>query len=88
MRLKKGIVYDKIDDKYIAVPTGEAGKAFNGMIRCNKTSIILLDELHNDKSEDELVKALVNRFEVEENVARQDVQRIIAILKGANLLDD
>ncbi|MBR2547361.1 MAG: PqqD family protein [Eubacterium sp.] len=87
MKLKSGIVFDKSGDDYIAVATGEAGRVFNGFLRSNKTADFIMHELQDDKSEDDLVNALLERYDVDEETARNDVKRILSVLKDAGLLD-
>ena len=38
MKLKEGFIITKNGNDYIAVAAGEAGKAFNGMIKMNGTA--------------------------------------------------
>ncbi len=88
MKLKEGIVFDKNGNDYVAVATGEAGKVFNGLIRNNATADYIMHELQSDKSEDDLVDALLARYDVEKDVARKDVQRIVSVLKDNGLIND
>lgn len=88
MKLKNRMVMEKSGEDYVAVATGEAGKTFNGLIRNNKTADFLFRELLNERTEDELVQALLQRYDVPEELARTDVQRIVGIIRDAGLLDD
>ena len=87
MKLKDGIVMEKSGEDYVAVATGKAGRSFNGLIRNNKTADFLFHELQSEKTEDELVQALLKKYEVSEELARKDVRRIIGIIRDAGLLD-
>lgn len=40
MKLKDGFIITKNGNDYIAVAAGEAGKAFNGMIKMNGTAAL------------------------------------------------
>lgn len=89
MKLKDGIITDRFaENQYVAVATGEAGKVFNGMIRSNKTADFIVRELMTDKTEDELVSAVTARYDVDPQRARQDIKKIIQVLKDTGLLDD
>jgi len=89
MKLKSGIVTDQIDkDQFVAVATGEAAKSFSGMIRNNKTAAFLFELLREEQSEDSLVEALLQEYEVSEEVARQDVRRIVKQIREAGILND
>ena len=73
MKLKTGVIVTKMDDQYIAVTAGEAGKAFNGMIKMNGTAAFIVDKLQNEASIDELTAALCAEYEVGEEEARANV---------------
>ena len=88
MKLKDGMILDRSGEDYVAVATGEAGRVFNGMIRSNKTADLILRELMTEKSEDDLVRALTDRFDVDAAKAGQDIRRILDALREADLLDD
>ena len=88
MKLKNGVVTDQFDkDQYVAVATGEAAKYFNGMIRHNKTSAFLLDLLRTEQTETSLVKALLEKYDITEEIAYKDVKSFINNLREADLID-
>lgn len=88
MKLKDGIVTHFNGEDYIAIATGEAGKIFNGLIRNNKTADYLFQQLKTDQSEEDLVKALLARYDVSEQEACKDVRKFLAVLQEAGLLDE
>ena len=88
MKLKDGMIMEKSGEDYVAVAIGEAGKNFNGLIRNNKTADFLFRELQSEKTEDELVQALLQKYDVTEETARRDVQKIVSIIRDAGLMDD
>lgn len=87
MKLKSGIVIEKTGDEYVAVATGEAAKSFNGIIRNNKTANYIFEQLKEDKTEEELVDALLEHYEVSREKAQTDVAALIAKLREAGLID-
>ena len=76
MKLKSGIVMEKTGDEYIVVATGEAAKSFNGIIRNNKTANFVFEQLKEDKTEKELVDALLERYDVSREKAQALIQRV------------
>ncbi|MBE5965213.1 MAG: PqqD family protein [Lachnospiraceae bacterium] len=88
MKLKNGIVQSKVGGDYVAVATGEAGKVFNGMIRNNATAAFLVDKMMKETTVDELVKALLDTYDVSEEIARKDVENVVASFRKAGLLDE
>jgi hypothetical protein len=87
MRLQKGFVLSKAGEDYVAVATGEASKYFNGLIRNNATASYLFEQLQQEKTEEDLVQALLTRYEVGEERARNDVHTFIVKLQKEHLLE-
>ena len=87
MKLKNGIIINEINGDYVAVAAGEAGRAFNGMIKMNGTAAFIAKTLQNETDEDGVVAALCGEYEVDEETARQNVRAVIEKFRGAGLID-
>ena len=88
MKLIDGMLMEKIDGEYVAVATGEAAKSFNGLIRNNKTADFLYRQLVTEKTEQDLVKALLEKYDVSKEIATRDVHVFIDQLRKAGLLEE
>ena len=86
MKRLDGFVTREIGGKLVAVAVGERTKTFNGMITLNGTAALLWDALEKDQTEDSLVEALMEKFEVSEEKARADVKSFLEKLEKAGLL--
>ena len=86
MKRLDGFVTREIGGKLVAVAVGERTKTFNGMITLNGTAALLWDALEKDQTEDSLVEALMEQFEVSEEKARRDVKSFLEKLEKAGLL--
>ena len=87
MKIKKGFVVREIAGKSVVIALGEASKSFKGMIELNGTARIIWDMIGEGKERDEMVKSIVDQFDVDEATAASDIDRFIAALAGANVLD-
>ena len=87
MKLKSGVIINEINGEYVAVTAGEAGQAFNGMIRMNETAAFIAKTLCNETDEDGIVKKLLDEYEVNAETARNSVRTIIAKLDSAGLIE-
>ena len=87
MKLKSGIIINEINGDYVAVAAGEAGKAFNGMIKMNGTAAFIAKTLQSEITEDGIVAALLAEYEVDEETARQNVRAVIEKFRSAGLID-
>lgn len=86
MKIKEGFILREIAGSFIVVAVGDAVKTFNGVINLNQTGAMLWKELANGGDKDALVKVLLDNYDVDEQIAKNDVDAFIAKLKGANLL--
>ena len=88
MKIKKGFVVREIAGKSVVIALGEASKSFHGMIELNGTARIIWDMLAKGSEKEEIVSAIVDQFEVDQDTATADIDGFISALKGANVLED
>ena len=87
MRISKDFTIQKVGVSYVAVPVGETSKTYHGMIRLNETGAFLWKKLcEADQTEDALVAALLEEYDVDEATARADVQKLIEALQKGKVL--
>ena len=87
MKIDKDFTIQKVGVSFVAVPVGETSKTFHGMIRLNETGAFLWNKMTEaDQTEDSLVAALLEEYEVDEETARADVQKLVAALKEGKVL--
>ncbi|MGN1328172.1 MAG: PqqD family protein [Eubacterium sp.] len=88
MKLKDGIVTNSIDGESFAIATGKAAKDFNGLIKNNPTAAFIFDLLKTEQTEDSIVNAMLDKYEVDEATVRTDVKALLEMLKSKNLIED
>ncbi len=86
MKLKQGVIISQVENEYVAVFAGEAGKACNGMMRMNKVSAFILELLQNETDEEQIIQALLDKYEVSYEDARKSVVYVIEQVKKAGVL--
>lgn len=78
MKLRPGFKLNSVCGQYFVVPMGEKNIDFSKIIALNESSLLLWKRMEQGEfTEDDLVKALLDEYEVEESVARKDVETII-----------
>jgi len=87
MKIKKGFMLREVAGNYVVVAVGEASKSFNGVINLNETGAFLWKKLADGIEENELVKQLLNEYEVSEEIAQNDVKVFVNKLKEADILE-
>lgn len=86
MRLKDGTILTNMDDKVVVVDASNRKDRFNGMLRLNNTAGFVAKQLEKETELDDVVKAMTEKFDVEESVARENAQKVIDSLRDAGLL--
>ena len=86
MKIKEGFILREVAGSFIVVAVGEAVKTYNGVITLNETSAFLWNILVKGATEDELVDALLEEYDVEKVVAVKGVQSFINRLVEAKLV--
>ena len=87
MRLKDGFLLREIAGRTIAVPTN-GDMDLNMMITLNGTGAFLWGKLQEDVSEEALVSALLEEYEVDETTARRSVEAFVGNLKENGFIDE
>ena len=88
MKAKKGFILRNVVDEHILMPTGEMIGAFNGTVLLNDVSAFVWEKLQTPISRDDLLKAILDEFEVEKAVAASDLDALLETLKGYNVIED
>ena len=84
MKLKKEFISHNAGKESLLVPAG--GSDFAGLVKGNKTFGAILELLREDRSEEEVVAALRERFDAPEGVIERDVSRAITELNKIGAL--
>ena len=86
MKIKSGLILREVAENYIVVAVGEAVKEFNGLINLNSTGAFLWKILEKGAEEEDLVKALLEEYEIDEETAKNDVSLFVKKIKEAKLV--
>lgn len=82
MRINQDFTLQKVGGSYVAVAVGETSKNFHGMIRLNETGAFLWGKMaEKDCTEEDLVDALLEEYEIDRETATRDVHTMIENLK-------
>ncbi len=86
MKLKKGLMLHETPDGTVAVATGDAAKGFNGMLRLSSTAAFIVRQLRSETTTDAVAEALVEKYDIDMDVAKRDVEALVAKLTEAGLM--
>lgn len=88
MKIREGFVVKELAGQYVVVALGKASKIFNGIIKLNESAKFIWDKLTDGAERNDIVEAIMGEYEgVDRETAENDVDKFIAELKGANILE-
>lgn len=88
MKIKQGFKLISVAGEHMVVPLGMQTVDFQAMITLNETGAFLWKELQEACTQEALVTRVQDRYAVEEEKAKNDVEKFIAALKQEGLLDE
>ena len=86
MRIEKEFVLREIAGDYIIIPTGSTVLEFNGLITVNEVGVTLWKMLQEDVTLEQMVQGVLAEYDVEEDVAREDIQEFLDTLAKGGIL--
>ena len=88
MRAKKDVILREIAGEHILVPVGGNAADFMGIMTLNDSGMFLWELLlRQDCTEEMLVQALLDEYEVERPTAAADVRALLEMLQNVRLLE-
>ena len=89
MKLEKEFVLREIAGDYVIIPVGKTVIEFNGLITVNEVGVSIWNMLQNEVTFDQIVQDILNEYEVEESVAREDIREFLdQLIDGGILTED
>ncbi|MFA7361283.1 MAG: PqqD family protein [Candidatus Kapaibacterium sp.] len=86
MKRKENFVLQNIGDEHILVPIGAEVVNLNGILVLNETAMYLWEQLSDEKSTEQLINAIMEKFDVDDITAANDVNNFIGDLKEKGML--
>ncbi len=88
MKAKSGFILRNIVEEYIVIPTGDTINEFKGTLLLNELSAFIWEKLQAPVTRDELLAAILNEYDVEEQQAAADLDALLEKLRGYDMLTD
>ena len=70
----------------MAVPLGNAAVSLNGVVALSEASVYLLRQMEQPKTKEELLELLLREYDVEEDIAKGDIENFISELINIGLI--
>ena len=84
IKIKEGFLLRKVAGDHVV----EAGKVFHGMIRLNDTGAFLWEQCRKETTKEQVLQAMAEKYEVDESVAADDLDRFLQQLRNAEILEE
>ncbi len=87
MKIKEGFELKEIAENYVVIPTQSNVVDFSSMIMLNEVSAFLWLQLLEEKTEEDLLKAVLKEYDVDKETAAGDIKIFIKELAAAGVLN-
>ena len=88
MKAKSDFVMRNIAGEYVLMPTGENIAKFNGTLLMNDVPAFVWEKLQNPVSREDLLKAVLDEFEVDRATASADLDELLKTLRSYGVIED
>ncbi len=85
MRLNQNFIRYNMDGMTMIVPV--AGADFRGVVQGNATLNVILEYMEQDMSEEDIIRAMCDRFDGDPDEIRSDVTNVVARLREIGAID-
>lgn len=87
MKIKSGFILREIVGEYLVMPTGDNIGKYNGTIVLNEVSAFVWKQLQNPICYDDLLKAILEEYDVDAETAKKDLDALLARLQEYDVID-
>lgn len=88
MKIKSNFILREMGDMNIVVAVGERAKEFNGVITLNSTATFMWKKLEEGISQEDLIKALTDEYDVDSLKAQADTKKFLNTLLDEGVIDE
>lgn len=86
IKVEEDVVLREIAGECFLIPTGKTVLKYNGMLQVNPLEAELWEMLRRGTSLEQLVQTMMNVYDVQENVLREDIQEFLDELRESGIL--
>lgn len=87
MKIIGHYVLQELGDDYVLMPAGNDPRNYKGMCSFNETGAFIWRLLEKQKSEDALLDAVTNVYDIDREGARRDVDNFLSRLESIKIIE-
>ena len=88
MKLNGTFTLREIAGEILVIPVGNTALELNGMSVLNPVSRVIWECLEKGTDREQLLKAILDRFDGDESVAKEDMESLLSELSAQKLLEE
>lgn len=81
MKINKEVVYREILGEHILIPVGATFAEKSGLFNMSELGAFIWKLINESKNEDEILSAILEEYDVEKEVAKNDLEEFLSKLK-------
>ena len=86
MKVNQEFVLRRIAENYVLVPIVNTKDDFNGIITLNEIGAYIWNKIEENSDYDSILKAIVDEYDVEKNIAKADLDEFINNFKTLGII--
>ena len=86
MQISDQYMLRQVADEYLVIPVGEAALKVRGLIALSESGSLLYRRLQEGASEEELVRALLDEYDIDAGTARADTRSFLEQMRRMGIL--
>lgn len=87
MNVKKELILREIMGENVLVPSGKTVFENNGLFMLTETAAFIWKILPDAKNEEEILKAVLSEYEIDEKEAKKDIDEFLSKLREMKIID-
>lgn len=88
MKRSTSFLLRQVAGRQVVVPLGKAAVDFPGMLTLNDSGVFLWDLLAQEQTQESLVEAMCDRYEVTRELAREDIEGFLTKLRSVGAITE
>lgn len=86
MHIVPGFIVREIAGEIVAIPSGAAAQKLSGLVALNPSGKMLFELLQTEQTEESLVAAMLDTYEIDIDTAKADVSEFLQIFRQSGIL--
>ncbi len=86
MHIIPGFILREVAGEVIAIPSGDAATALSGLVALNGSGKFLFELLQREQTEESLVSAMLDAYDIDQNTAQADVREFLEVFRKSGIL--